>query len=540
MKRIFQIFVLALLSFMLAQPASAWQAGHNVTGGGVANFPGVNANVAENEMVSIAETGVGDLLIFPLYAALDGFSTKISVVNTAPEQSTVAKVVIRKYDDSKEILNFYIYLSPSDMWTGYIYYSPAQNQVRVFSDDDSIMHPTGFQWASPEVPFDQAAFDYDENWMGYVEVYNVATYDIRSDDGRSVAGLDRLGLQNRPADKQDIHDWFWSFRTSQDLMDGTRTVLGVPVPGVEGVQDRRLGANVNVIEPGKNRNILAGWLELNIGNNAPPFDNEAAASAAMRATALQNYQVNVRPLKREDMTMFDSSAYTNMGALDAVLAKSRAIMPYDRSNGSLGMHFFNFPTKYAYSTGNGSPVLRQHQADIGIIYSPYIYDTMEQFLELNISPYPFAFKNELELVTTDFLTDLYSPFMFEEGWIDYNTIAPDRQRFYQTMVALPNFPNNMFAGAPSVGTLVEVQGLPMIPFSLTLDGTSMRLANAAAGDTYSIVYDVLPGKVTPPDTAAGQKYALKDGRLVVVDTDGNTLGSKGSAGPGDFKTFTRR
>jgi len=70
---------------------------------------------------SVARDGLGDVLIFPAYYAEGMAKSKIIVVNTSSTDSVVAKVVIRRASDSKETLDFFVYLSPNDYFEGEIY-----------------------------------------------------------------------------------------------------------------------------------------------------------------------------------------------------------------------------------------------------------------------------------------------------------------------------------------------------------------------------------------------------------------------------------
>ena len=58
----------------------------------------------------------GDALIYPYYRDNDGWGTEITVRNTTPH-ATVAKAVLYRNDNSQEIIDFNIYLSPFDSAT---------------------------------------------------------------------------------------------------------------------------------------------------------------------------------------------------------------------------------------------------------------------------------------------------------------------------------------------------------------------------------------------------------------------------------------
>jgi hypothetical protein len=89
---------------------------------------------------------LGQALIYPYYtvnsAAGNAFNTFISVVNTTTSVKIV-KVRFREGKNSAEVLDFNLYLSPNDMWTGAII--PASTDVaspgRLITNDVSCTNP---------------------------------------------------------------------------------------------------------------------------------------------------------------------------------------------------------------------------------------------------------------------------------------------------------------------------------------------------------------------------------------------------------------
>jgi hypothetical protein len=63
----------------------------------------------------IAANGRGDALIFPLFNQSDDWGTEIVVRNTDQYHAIVAKVAVYASDDSREVLDFNVYLSASDV-----------------------------------------------------------------------------------------------------------------------------------------------------------------------------------------------------------------------------------------------------------------------------------------------------------------------------------------------------------------------------------------------------------------------------------------
>ena len=97
------------------------------------------ANVAT--AMNINPDGLGQVLIYPYYTVNKGQATLLSVVNTTDEVKAV-KVRFLEGRNSREVLDFNLYLSPWDVWTGMI--SDAGNTsgpARLFSDDTSCIAP---------------------------------------------------------------------------------------------------------------------------------------------------------------------------------------------------------------------------------------------------------------------------------------------------------------------------------------------------------------------------------------------------------------
>ncbi len=122
--------------------------------------------------VNVSNNNKGDYLNYPAYyATTDGWSTNIRVVNTNTTNAVVAKVVVREYATSKELIDFPIYLSPGDVWTADLVNNGGT--VNVVSSDDS----------SPEVPMNPALNDNNPlvgTTHGYVEIYAIAQADANA------------------------------------------------------------------------------------------------------------------------------------------------------------------------------------------------------------------------------------------------------------------------------------------------------------------------------------------------------------------------
>lgn len=83
---------------------------------GVAGLAGVGSIA---DAVNLNPDGLGQVLIYPYYTTQGGNNTLISVVNTASVGKAV-KVRFLEGRNSREVLDFHLYLSRFDVWTGAI------------------------------------------------------------------------------------------------------------------------------------------------------------------------------------------------------------------------------------------------------------------------------------------------------------------------------------------------------------------------------------------------------------------------------------
>jgi hypothetical protein len=65
--------------------------------------------------LALSANGRGDALVFPLFSQMDDWGTEIVVRNTDQNHAIVAKVAVYAKDDSRELLDFNVYLSASDV-----------------------------------------------------------------------------------------------------------------------------------------------------------------------------------------------------------------------------------------------------------------------------------------------------------------------------------------------------------------------------------------------------------------------------------------
>ena len=88
---------------------------------------------ASAHAANVNQDGQGEILLYPVYTAEEGNFTAVSVTNTTAAYKAV-KVRFVEGMNSKEVLDFNLYLSPYDVWSGAVTLNAAGNPVLVTQD----------------------------------------------------------------------------------------------------------------------------------------------------------------------------------------------------------------------------------------------------------------------------------------------------------------------------------------------------------------------------------------------------------------------
>src|SRR6185369_5667400 len=89
--------------------------------------------------VHINPDGLGQVLIFPYYTARAGQFTAIQIVNTQNNTKAV-KVRFLEGKNGREVLDFNLFMSPNDAWTGAIV--ATSDGAKFVSNDNSCVAPS--------------------------------------------------------------------------------------------------------------------------------------------------------------------------------------------------------------------------------------------------------------------------------------------------------------------------------------------------------------------------------------------------------------
>lgn len=137
-----------------------------------------NSGVADRLVLQNA--GTGHQLFTPYYTANNGVASLINIVNTDNVNGKAVKVRFRGATNSDDVLDFTLFLSPGDVWSGAVMQG-ADGRANLTTNDKSCTIPTADAWTGG-VPFIterlpsyvttdvQAALTRE----GYVEVLNMA------------------------------------------------------------------------------------------------------------------------------------------------------------------------------------------------------------------------------------------------------------------------------------------------------------------------------------------------------------------------------
>lgn len=149
------------------------------------------AGVNGAQAVHVNPDGLGQVLLYPYFTTTEGQDTYIQIVNTTEDFKAV-KVRILESLNSREVLDFNLYLSPNDHWSATITADPNGGQgAAIFTLDTTCTVPNRLS-DGEVIPFRDFEYVADRRngqpWglertrEGYVEVIEMATIVNGSED----------------------------------------------------------------------------------------------------------------------------------------------------------------------------------------------------------------------------------------------------------------------------------------------------------------------------------------------------------------------
>jgi len=341
-----------------------------------------------NNHIAMSPNNKGDAMIFPWYIALNGgWETKLTVINTDQVNSVVAKVAIKSPKNSSELLDFLIYLSPADVWTGIIWYNGST--VNLYSTDDSIVTDTTPTFASATNPVNESLGTKkcadDTSGFGYVEVIMAAYGPVKNSAGVTAPGVA----------KSTIYGLYALLNATTNTVTNTTT-----------------GSTLSI----GSENVLAGYME---------FMNPLyGLSTTLPATTFINYH-NIGYLGVGTATVFGEYSSSSIAEIEAALAKNDVAMPYV-SGTDTAYHMFTYVTKHTDFTvcdavttirsSSSFPSPYFNRQNIKTTCDPITSKTFDLTEQSKATP----FSGKGSTVTLCWEVNPLTPVTYPEGWAYYN------------------------------------------------------------------------------------------------------------------------
>lgn len=146
---------------------------------GAASADVVRMTASSATALELAEGGVGHALVVPYFNAQNGNMTVLHVVNTDTTKGKAVKVRFRGAANSDDILDFQVFMSPGDVWTGAVT-AGADGVAQLVTADNTctlpaltpgVAQPFITSRLNPALTGDALA---NQTREGYVEIFNMA------------------------------------------------------------------------------------------------------------------------------------------------------------------------------------------------------------------------------------------------------------------------------------------------------------------------------------------------------------------------------
>ncbi|MDE2360086.1 MAG: hypothetical protein KGL70_11965 [Betaproteobacteria bacterium] len=428
------------------------------------------------QAVNLNPDGLGQVLIYPYYttranAAGNVYNSLLSVVNTTGSVKSV-KVRFLEGKNSREVLDFNLFLSPKDVWTAAIVPSGAGGAM-IKTTDQSCTLPAipaaGKAFVNFAYASDGAGSSLDRTQEGYVEIIEMATYTSSSTTAANVTHVN-----------------------------------GVP-PGCAAETDALASSEAQA--PGGG--LMGGMTLVNV-NSGTDYTADAVALANYSTVKLYANSGSTLPDLQEafppiSTVPFNGSVYSsawagaNADPVSAVLMHNQVMNEFvlDSITNSGTDWVVTMPTKRFYvANGTGTPAKlfqRNFNATAGACddVSLNIYDREEDTTStpLNFSPPPPTQTNsicwEANVITFNNSNVLGStnvaniPTGFQDGWLDLGFFPGTVTAPIHELINVGNTSITSIGGTTTTGNTSTYVGLPVVGFAVQSFTNGAILVNGA-------------------------------------------------------------
>lgn len=451
--------------------------------------------VGTAQAVNVSTNGLGQVMVAPYFTVQGDEETLLSVVNTTEETKAV-KIRFREAYNSREVLDFNLYLSPHDVWVAKIQDSADGEGAAITTNDNSCTVPS-VKGAGPDgVPFRTTLFD-----GSFSSPANKAWDGGPKDASRTREGyfeIIEMGVADESNPVWDVNGNAWTDSTHEsdgmpDYCDGLKSNWA---PGGTWKGDASVGmlpptgglfataALINVqtgTEIGEPMTVLEDF-----SNNQLHSDPGSLVPSLGQVNPPTSVAIINDPNNSNVATFYVDNWMNAIDAVSAVMMAERVINEYTVNPNTEAETDWvvTFPTKWAYAdTSTQDPFTSRFYGNGAACESlvKVYFDREEQFVEgdIDFSPLPpggiFELCYEANVVTFGSSNALSA-----ENTVKNFTLADGFNSGWASIGMYdPSSPTEHILTAAS-GNVYE--GLPVIGFKATKLGNS----NVGIGASYAV------------------------------------------------------
>lgn len=338
----------------------------------------VGGAISSANAVNLATDGLGDVLLYPYYTARNGWNTLIHLVNTSSTSTIAVKVRFQEAQNTRDVLDFTLVLSPNDVWTGYVTNTSSGPRLKKSSGETTCTSPV-----MPDTGFAFSTYAFgggtDDDSVARTEEGHITVIEM----GTALTGT-AIDTAAKAKDCTTIDTAF-----TRANIDATSDQFGEPINALKG-QFSLVRVNAG-LAMGGSPVTLANFFTPTIDYAGAGTDGETVAVAGGGVAA--NYGVtnlitaqaypdfllptlnDANPLmsfvqndtqEALQATLIDT--WTNpVDAVSAVLMRSNVVNEWS-INPALGVESYwvvSFPTKFHYVDANAQPTATEIAAMVG-------------------------------------------------------------------------------------------------------------------------------------------------------------------------------
>lgn len=365
--------------------------------------------------VHVSPNGLGQALVYPYYTVQNGFKTAFNVFNTSSTHAVAVKVRFREYQNSRDVLDFNLVLSPNDKWSANVI--EAADGTGTASNGGALLTTSDTSCTIPEIPATGAPFsrdgysfstfqdsgdqDFDRLKQGYIEIIPMAWSDVTTDT--IYQGALHAQPSGIPANCATVRTAFTP-TTSWDLVN---TTVGDGSPSISS------DADWEAIPAGNNP--LFGELAL--------INTDGGVAGGTNAVALADWMTGVKLTTAQEFPFYLEPTLagadglwttTGLAATDAALTSLTVVNEWanNPTNGANVDWAVTFPTKSFHADVAAANIQAGSSAyRTGAALAPFENAFASGASEITVSPLPYG-SEEGEATVTSTGTVSFSPGSF--------------------------------------------------------------------------------------------------------------------------------